>query len=193
MLPLRLGSSRRRCVDDRPSLCSRSIARPHMPAGVPADTTGMPGHDHTVCTAVASDAVFTVRTEGTRPLYGLGLVRKSASPETSSRRSRRYTIGQTRNLAQVRVALSAAIRPGDRKSSRSAAPSPTLTSSAWRGAGGRGAGTGAREASSPPANRCGGAARAADVLRPAGLADRLFPRGAPPHARGPLVPGDRCG
>jgi hypothetical protein len=34
---------------------------------------------HTTCTAVAHDAVFTVRTYGTGPLYGPRLVRKSAS------------------------------------------------------------------------------------------------------------------
>jgi hypothetical protein len=26
--------------------------------------------DHTICTAVAPEAVFTVRTQATRPLYG---------------------------------------------------------------------------------------------------------------------------
>jgi hypothetical protein len=31
-----------------------------------------------MCTAVASDAVFTVRTYGTGPLYGPGLVHKSS-------------------------------------------------------------------------------------------------------------------
>ncbi len=30
--------------------------------------------EYTICTAVAPDAVFTVRTYGTRPLYGPGLV-----------------------------------------------------------------------------------------------------------------------
>jgi hypothetical protein len=34
--------------------------------------------EYTICTAVAPDAVFTVRTYGTRQLYGPGLVRKNA-------------------------------------------------------------------------------------------------------------------
>ena len=41
--------------------------------------------EYTIWTAVAPDAVFTVRTYGTGPLYGPGLVRKSAhhQPQTS--------------------------------------------------------------------------------------------------------------
>ncbi len=35
--------------------------------------------EYTIWTAVAPDAVFTVRTYGTGPLYGPGLVRKSAA------------------------------------------------------------------------------------------------------------------
>jgi hypothetical protein len=34
--------------------------------------------EYTICTAVAPDAVLTVRTCGTAPLYSAGLVRKSA-------------------------------------------------------------------------------------------------------------------
>ncbi len=36
--------------------------------------------EYTICTAVAPDAVFTVRTYGTGPLYDPGLVRKSSLP-----------------------------------------------------------------------------------------------------------------
>jgi hypothetical protein len=34
--------------------------------------------EYTICTAVAPDAVFTVRTYGTWPAYDPGLLRKSA-------------------------------------------------------------------------------------------------------------------
>ena len=37
--------------------------------------------EYTICTAVAPDAVLTVRTYGTGPLYGPGLVRKFTSHE----------------------------------------------------------------------------------------------------------------
>ena len=37
--------------------------------------------DHTTCTAVAPDVVFTVRMYGTRPLYGPRLMRKFSSHE----------------------------------------------------------------------------------------------------------------
>jgi hypothetical protein len=43
--------------------------------------------EYTICTAVAPEAVFTVRTYGTRQLYGPGLVRKSSSREPRTCRS----------------------------------------------------------------------------------------------------------
>jgi hypothetical protein len=45
--------------------------------------------EYTICTAVASEAVFTVRTYGTRQLYDPGLVRKSSSREPGTCRSQR--------------------------------------------------------------------------------------------------------
>ena len=45
--------------------------------------------DHTTCTAVAPDVVFTVRMYGTRPLYGPRLVRKFSSHEPQTSRSAR--------------------------------------------------------------------------------------------------------
>jgi hypothetical protein len=42
--------------------------------------------DHTTCTAVAPDFVFTVRTYGTSPLYGPPLVRRFSSGEQKTSR-----------------------------------------------------------------------------------------------------------
>jgi hypothetical protein len=44
-------------------------------------------YEYTICTAVAPDAVFTVRTYATGTLYNPGLVHKSAQPATRLRRS----------------------------------------------------------------------------------------------------------
>jgi hypothetical protein len=58
--------------------------------------------DHTTCTAVAPDVVFTVRMYGTRPHYGPRLVRKFSSrePQTSRSASRDTQHGQI--VAQLR-------------------------------------------------------------------------------------------
>ena len=45
--------------------------------------------DHTTCTAVAPDVVFTIRMYGTRPLYGPRLVRKFSTHEPETSRSAR--------------------------------------------------------------------------------------------------------
>ena len=58
--------------------------------------------EYTICTAVAPDAVFTVRTYGTRPLYGPGLVRKSSSREPRTRRSQRRASPEPRIVSQLR-------------------------------------------------------------------------------------------
>jgi ribosome-binding protein aMBF1 (putative translation factor) len=58
--------------------------------------------DDTTCTAVAPDAVFTVRTYGTGPLYGHGLVRKSASAKPATRRSAQPDHREPQIVSQVR-------------------------------------------------------------------------------------------
>ena len=59
--------------------------------------------DHTTCTAVAPDVVFTVRMYGTRPLYGPRLVRKFSSRELQTHRSAHHTAGNPRNPSEVRA------------------------------------------------------------------------------------------
>jgi hypothetical protein len=58
--------------------------------------------DHTTCTAVAPDVVFTVRTYGTRPLYEPRLVRKFSFNEPESHRSATRQTGHSQNVAQLR-------------------------------------------------------------------------------------------
>jgi hypothetical protein len=53
--------------------------------------------DHTTCTAVAPDAVFTVRTYATRRDYGQGLVRKPSFREQQTSRS------ETRGIADRQI------------------------------------------------------------------------------------------
>ena len=57
--------------------------------------------EYTICTAVAPDAVFTVRTYGTRQLYGPGLVRKFSlhEPRTPGQPTRRTA--QSQKVAQL--------------------------------------------------------------------------------------------
>src|SRR5437773_4737909 len=59
--------------------------------------------EYTICTAVAPDAVFTVRTYGTRQLYGPGLVCKSSSAEPRTSRSQRSRQPRTRIVSQLRL------------------------------------------------------------------------------------------
>jgi hypothetical protein len=58
--------------------------------------------EYTICTAVAPDAVFTVRTYGTRQLYGPGLVRKFSPPEPRTSRSQRRVSPEPRIVSQLR-------------------------------------------------------------------------------------------
>ena len=59
--------------------------------------------EYTICTAVAPDAVFTVRTYGTRQLHGPGLVCKSSSAELRTSRSQRSRQPRTRIVSQLRA------------------------------------------------------------------------------------------
>lgn len=59
--------------------------------------------EYTICTAVAPDAVFTVRTYGeTGPLYGPSLVHNSGDRNKKTRRSTNRPIDQGQSVAQVR-------------------------------------------------------------------------------------------
>jgi hypothetical protein len=58
--------------------------------------------DHTTCTAVAPDFVFTVRTYGTSQLYGPSLVRKSAVEKPGTRRSARRARHEPAIVSQLR-------------------------------------------------------------------------------------------
>jgi hypothetical protein len=58
--------------------------------------------DHTTCTAVAPDVVFTVRMYGTRPLYGPRLVRKFSSHELQTHRSTRCATHEPAIVSQLR-------------------------------------------------------------------------------------------
>ena len=58
--------------------------------------------DHTTCTAVAPEVVFTVRTYGTRPLYGPRLVRKFSFREPKTRRSARRVPHEPAIVSQLR-------------------------------------------------------------------------------------------
>jgi hypothetical protein len=70
-------------------------------AGNPHSVSLMMAPNHTICTAVAPDAVFTVRSYVTKPLYG-AVCAQIRFREASIRRSVRCVIGQVQNLAQVR-------------------------------------------------------------------------------------------
>ena len=59
--------------------------------------------DHTICTAVAPEAVFTVRTKATSAAYGPALVFKFRRIHTQNSRSTVHSHARTRNLSQVRV------------------------------------------------------------------------------------------
>jgi hypothetical protein len=58
--------------------------------------------DHTTCTAVAPDVVFTVRMYGTRPPYGPGLVRKFSTQKPKTSRSAPHNNDHSQIVAQVR-------------------------------------------------------------------------------------------
>jgi hypothetical protein len=60
------------------------------------------GVEYTICTAVAPDAVFTVRTYGTGPRYSPRLVRKSGQPTARTCRSENHPSLGPPNLSQVR-------------------------------------------------------------------------------------------
>ena len=55
--------------------------------------------DHTICTAVAPDFVFTVRTYGTSPPYGQPLVRKFSFSQQQTSRSQPYDVADRPILA----------------------------------------------------------------------------------------------
>ena len=55
--------------------------------------------DHTTCTAVAPDVVFTVRIYGTRPLYEPCLVRKFGFNELETRSSQTRDVGHNLGLS----------------------------------------------------------------------------------------------
>jgi hypothetical protein len=55
----------------------------------------------TICTAVAPDAVLTVRTYGTRPAYGPGLVRNFSHLQPRTPRSAACESAQSQNMAQL--------------------------------------------------------------------------------------------
>ena len=78
--------------------------------------------EYTICTAVAPDAVFTVRTYGTRQLYDSALVRKFGSREPRTRRSQRRVSPEPTIMSQLRTARTAA-SPGEK--SPSGCPSTT--------------------------------------------------------------------
>ncbi|WP_425311572.1 transposase domain-containing protein [Mycolicibacterium gilvum] len=58
--------------------------------------------DHTICTAVAPEAVFTVRTWAIRAAYDPKLVRKFPLPAHQHRRSQTYAAAATELLIKVR-------------------------------------------------------------------------------------------
>jgi hypothetical protein len=79
--------------------------------------------DHTIYTAVAQEAVFTVRTKATSAAYGPALVFKSRRIQTHNSSSTVRSHSRTRNMSRVSCAASqsasaAAERPGTRSSSR---------------------------------------------------------------------------
>ena len=55
--------------------------------------------EHTICTAVAPDFVFTVLTYGTRPLYGPSLVRNFSSRERANQQVTAPRTGNRRILS----------------------------------------------------------------------------------------------
>jgi hypothetical protein len=59
--------------------------------------------EYTICTAVAPDAVFTVRTYGTRQLHDPGLVHKSSSHKPGTCRSQRRASPESRIVSQLRI------------------------------------------------------------------------------------------
>ena len=59
--------------------------------------------DHTTCTAVAPNVVFTVRMYGSRPPYGPRLVHKFNSHELQTRRSAPHDTGHGQIVAQLRL------------------------------------------------------------------------------------------
>jgi hypothetical protein len=59
--------------------------------------------DHTIRTAVAPDAVFTVRRYGNRPLYGPRLVRKFNSHKLQTHRSSRRAPHEPAILSQLGI------------------------------------------------------------------------------------------
>ncbi|TBM83552.1 hypothetical protein DIQ79_33745, partial [Mycolicibacterium smegmatis] len=58
--------------------------------------------DHTICTAVAPEAVFTVRTYATRAAYGPTLVRKFRPSRLRNCRSRTRHYPKPETVSQVR-------------------------------------------------------------------------------------------
>lgn len=64
--------------------------------------------EYTICTAVAPDDVFAVRTYGTRPLCGPGLVRKISFSETTNPQVTRPRTTRTpfREATQVSIRCS---------------------------------------------------------------------------------------
>ena len=84
--------------------------------------------DHTICTAVAPEVVFTVRTYATTAPYGAKLVRTFPPRNHQTRRSTTYKINNSSLVAQVRFQGSSLGRPPcdcgsrrDRSSTRTAA------------------------------------------------------------------------
>jgi hypothetical protein len=78
----------------------------------------------TICTAVAPDAVFTVRRYGdTGQAYGPGLVRKFPHRKPRTRRSQRHARHELMIVSQVRYAVAAGGERLPRKST-SFAPKP---------------------------------------------------------------------
>ena len=61
--------------------------------------------DHTTCTAIAPDVVFTVRMYGTRPHYGPRLVRKFSSREPQTGRSASPDTRHGQIVAQLRLTM----------------------------------------------------------------------------------------
>jgi hypothetical protein len=86
--------------------CRATAFSPSSPASSCADPDSMSSDprwdEYTICTAVAPDAVFTVRTYGTRPLYGPGLVRRLARREPGTRRSERRASRKSLIVSHVR-------------------------------------------------------------------------------------------
>ena len=59
--------------------------------------------DHTICTAVAPEAVFTVRTWAIRAAYDPKLVPKFPLPARQNHRSQTYSMATEESLIKVRL------------------------------------------------------------------------------------------